>query len=84
MDVGGVRREWARQVPNRSAKGDVVAVMIGAGVPFVLRPIEGQQGRFKFIGTAYTGDKIMQGESMELLAEGKVFKTTITLAKIQH
>ncbi|KAH7176190.1 heterokaryon incompatibility protein [Dactylonectria macrodidyma] len=48
--------------PVTTASGDVIAVLVGARVPFVLRP-KGA-GRFSFLGEAYC-DGIMDGEITE-------------------
>ncbi|KAI9773690.1 MAG: hypothetical protein M1840_006964 [Geoglossum simile] len=51
-------------VPNRAREGDIIAILFGADVPFVLRPVPGNTGHFLQIGNAYV-DGIMNGELME-------------------
>jgi hypothetical protein len=52
-------------VPTRSKEGDVVAIVFGADVPLVLRPVPEKDGQFMQIGTAYV-HVIMNGEVMRL------------------
>lgn len=43
--------------------GDVVAVFYGAATMFLLRPVEGRQSTFEFMGDSYTHG-VMQGEAL--------------------
>ncbi|KAK3904750.1 heterokaryon incompatibility protein-domain-containing protein [Staphylotrichum tortipilum] len=59
--------------PEAARPGDVVAVLFGAIVPFVLRPFDGPEGRkcWKLVGECFVPG-LMQGEAVEeagLLAE---------------
>ncbi|EAQ93529.1 hypothetical protein CHGG_01764 [Chaetomium globosum CBS 148.51] len=70
---GGEGREGLG--PAAAREGDVVAVLFGGVVPFVLRPCEGEDGvRFwRLVGECFVPG-LMQGEAVEkagLLAEGK-------------
>jgi len=60
--------------PEAAREGDVVAVLFGGIVPFVLRPFEVPEGRkcWKLVGECFVPG-LMQGEAVEeagLLAEG--------------
>jgi len=50
--------------PPTLSPGDVIMVLIGADVPFALRPVEGVSNRFSLVGKAYC-DGIMDGEMMQ-------------------
>lgn len=50
--------------PAEAAEGDVVVVFCGGRIPFVLRPREGGEGVFEFVGEAYC-DGVMDGEAAE-------------------
>jgi hypothetical protein len=50
--------------PSTLSPGDVIMVLIGANVPFALRPVEGETNRFSLVGEAYC-DGIMDGEMMQ-------------------
>jgi len=52
-------------------EGDVLCIMYGAQVPYVLRPVDG--GRYTFVGTAYVHD-CMGGFPMRSGLEGETFK----------
>lgn len=43
--------------------GDVVAVFYGAVTTFLLRPVQGRQSTFEFMGESYT-HRVMQGEAL--------------------
>ncbi|KAL1386690.1 heterokaryon incompatibility protein-domain-containing protein [Phyllosticta capitalensis] len=45
-------------------KGDVICILSGGSVPYVLRPVPGEEGKYQFIGEAYI-EGIMYGEAME-------------------
>ncbi|KAK4223393.1 heterokaryon incompatibility protein 6, OR allele [Podospora fimiseda] len=49
--------------PSECKEGDVVVVFCGGRIPFVLRPVEGDERRYQFIGEAFC-DGIMDGEIM--------------------
>ncbi|KAK4042237.1 heterokaryon incompatibility protein-domain-containing protein [Parachaetomium inaequale] len=60
--------------PAAAREGDVVAVLFGGVVPFVLRPCEGPEGKrfWRLVGECFVPG-LMQGEAVEragLLAEG--------------
>ncbi|KAF2808142.1 uncharacterized protein BDZ99DRAFT_464040 [Mytilinidion resinicola] len=50
-------------VPGGAAPGDVICVLVGGRVPFILRP--STDGSYKIIGEAYIHD-LMHGEAMKL------------------
>lgn len=50
--------------------GDVVCVILGCASPMILRPVEGER-HYELVGEAYV-DKIMRGEAIEALKDGKV------------
>ena len=49
--------------PSTLRPGDVVMVLIGAAVPFALRPIAGETNQFSLVGEVYC-DGVMDGEIM--------------------
>ncbi|KAK8187774.1 heterokaryon incompatibility protein-domain-containing protein [Phyllosticta capitalensis] len=52
-------------VPDAAVQGDVVAVLAGGGVPYVLREVPGEkEGTYRLVGPAYV-EGIMGGEAME-------------------
>lgn len=53
--------------PSDSRAGDTMAVILGGGVPYVLRP-EGEH--FLFVGESYVQD-FMDGQALELCRQGK-------------
>ncbi|KAH6695655.1 heterokaryon incompatibility protein-domain-containing protein [Plectosphaerella plurivora] len=66
----GVTRKFCRttggrlgQVRKDARKGDVVCVITGAEVPFILRKSEVQEGAWVLIGDAYISG-VMQGEAL--------------------
>jgi hypothetical protein len=54
--------------PSRSQAGDVVVVLYGGKVPYVLRPIPGNPDHFELIGACYC-DGIMDGELFQTTKE---------------
>lgn len=40
-------------VPSETLRGDVVCVLKGGHVPYILRPEGTRKGQFKFVGEAY-------------------------------
>ena len=48
--------------PDAARSGDVVVVLRGASVPFLLRPVDGEQ--YQLVGQAYV-DEIMYGEAVK-------------------
>ena len=77
-------------IPNRSCEGDVIAVLFGGDVPFVLRPIKDvrtstspddicAESCYELIGTAYVHSDLMRGEIIELLDAGQKERTTFVL-----
>jgi hypothetical protein len=71
-------KDMMSMVPNRAREGDVIAILFGADVPFVLRPVPGNASQFLQIGNAYV-DGIMNGELMEDKALRKLPKRVFTL-----
>ncbi|KAK8223084.1 heterokaryon incompatibility protein-domain-containing protein [Phyllosticta capitalensis] len=56
-------------VPDAAVQGDVVAVLAGGGVPYMLREVPGEkEGTYRLVGPAYV-EGIMGGEAMEGKAE---------------
>ncbi|KAL2017902.1 hypothetical protein VTK56DRAFT_1558 [Thermocarpiscus australiensis] len=51
------------QVRREARAGDVFCVVVGAEVPYVLRPNPGKEGRYALVGDAYLHG-VMQGEAM--------------------
>lgn len=49
------------QVPRGTLVGDVIIVLYGSQVPFVVRPV---RNSWKFVGAAYV-ENMMDGEAME-------------------
>ncbi len=77
-------------LPSRSQVGDVIAVLFGGDVPFVLRPIKDRNGSpenndkagdgyYELLGTAYVNSRLMSGEAMELLEAGQKERVTFML-----
>lgn len=66
-NVAITQRGYVSRVPHTSIVGDMVAVLYGARVPFVLREIEGKDGkgtgRFRLIGECYVHG-LMDGQIM--------------------
>lgn len=65
--------------PAATRPGDVVAVLFGGLVPFVLRPFEGPQGEksWRLVGECFV-PSLMQGEAVEeagLLADGTYYRS---------
>ncbi|KAJ4991734.1 heterokaryon incompatibility protein [Stagonosporopsis vannaccii] len=57
--------------PAVMQEGDVCAVLLGADVPFVLRPTA-EKGTFKLVGQAYI-DGVMYGELLQIsVSEGRI------------
>lgn len=52
------------QVPNSAESGDSIALIAGARMPFILRPSEGEPGRFRLVGPCYVHG-IMNGEAID-------------------
>ena len=50
------------RVPHGSAVGDIICILLGGNVPFVIR--ECSEGRFRLIGECYIHG-IMDGDAME-------------------
>jgi Heterokaryon incompatibility protein (HET) len=57
-------------VPSRAQIGDIIVIIYGAIVPFVIR--HSDEGRFKFIGEAYVHG-IMDGEYVEMSPSTETF-----------
>ena len=58
----------------RMKAGDVVCVLYGATVPFVLRPTgDADDGTFQLIGEAYC-DTVMDGEALDMGPEPRTFR----------
>jgi len=62
--------------PRHIAKGDLCCIVYGCQVPVILRPAG--NGRYEFVGDACV-EGVMEGEAMELLADGKVTEEWFTL-----
>jgi hypothetical protein len=74
MDAAEGEMEMEGLGPAAAREGDVVAVLFGGVVPFVLRPCEGPDGErfWRLVGECFVPG-LMQGEAVEragLLAEG--------------
>ncbi|KAH6847632.1 hypothetical protein B0I37DRAFT_375502 [Chaetomium sp. MPI-CAGE-AT-0009] len=61
MCWGRVTSGWVRAVPSCMEAGDVVAVLAGAGVPFVIRRKDDGSGAFLLVGEAHV-DGLVVGE----------------------
>jgi hypothetical protein len=61
--------------PSVLQKDDVVVVLFGCMVPFILRP---QGGEYRLVGEAYVHG-IMKGEAIEMWREGKLSQQTFCL-----
>jgi hypothetical protein len=59
--------------PGYLAKGDVVCILFGGTVPFILRAQQSDYGGYRVVGEAYVHG-IMDGEYMERNPETKDFK----------
>lgn len=59
--------------PKVMEKGDVVCVLFGGKMPFVLRPWD--DGKFLLVGECYVHG-LMQGEAIELLERGEIDEET--------
>ncbi|KAK3652901.1 hypothetical protein LTR56_004849 [Elasticomyces elasticus] len=55
--------------PNDACPGDVIALVLGAGTPVVLRPSEGTVGEYEWVGAAWVAG-IMSGEMYEAKMQG--------------
>ncbi|KAK0643853.1 heterokaryon incompatibility protein-domain-containing protein [Cercophora newfieldiana] len=62
--------------PMATESGDVVCVLFGGQVPFLLRPL--QQGGFYLVGEAYI-EGLMQGEILGMLDRGQVVREDFRL-----
>ncbi|KAL8917298.1 MAG: hypothetical protein Q9208_008019 [Pyrenodesmia sp. 3 TL-2023] len=62
--------------PKVMETGDVVCVLFGGKMPFVLRPWD--DGRFLLVGECYVHG-LMQGEAIELLERGEVDEETFRI-----
>lgn len=49
--------------PSRMKTGDVVAILLGSPMPFLLRP-DGDRNKYQLVGYCYV-DGMMKGEMME-------------------
>jgi hypothetical protein len=61
---------------NEARQGDLVCILLGGNVPFVLR--KEKESYFTLIGESYTHG-LMNGEAMKDLEEGRVFIQDINL-----
>ncbi|KAK8206960.1 heterokaryon incompatibility protein-domain-containing protein [Phyllosticta capitalensis] len=57
-------RGYIGLIDKSVSKGDLICLLSGGSVPYVLRPVPGEEGKFQFIGEAYI-EGIMYGEAME-------------------
>lgn len=55
-------------IPRHSKRGDVVYIVYGCIVPFLLRPVENQKGKFRLVGECYV-HSIMRGEAASPMQE---------------
>ena len=62
--------------PKAMEKGDVVCVLFGGKMPFVLRPWD--DGKFLLVGECYVHG-LMQGEAIELLERGEIDEETFRI-----
>jgi hypothetical protein len=62
------QKGYLGMAPSRSQAGDVVVVLYGGKVPYVLRPIPGNPDHFELIGACYC-DGIMDGELFQTTKE---------------
>jgi hypothetical protein len=62
------QKGYLGMAPSRSQAGDVVVVLYGGKVPYVLRPIPGNPDHFELIGACYW-DGIMDGELFQTTKE---------------
>jgi hypothetical protein len=68
--------------PDIMAKGDVLCVLYGARMPFILRPVNTEGSRFyQVIGECYVRD-IMRGEAITLLERSKQVAKAEILMKL--
>jgi hypothetical protein len=58
--------------PRGSQPGDTVAVLYGGSVPCVLREVDGQEGKWRFVGECYV-EGYMFGEAEGERREDRVF-----------
>jgi len=63
--------------PCITQPGDLLCILFGAKVPFVLRQVD-DPGRFKLVGEAYCHG-IMQGEAMDMLRKGAFTEETFKI-----
>jgi len=61
---------------NQTRIGDLIAVIFGCSTPIVFRP---NGGTFQVVGEAYV-QGLMDGEALDLLAEGEVKQTRFTFS----
>ncbi|OAG00709.1 HET-domain-containing protein [Paraphaeosphaeria sporulosa] len=63
------RMGYVGMAPSWAEPGDMIVVLLGASVPFIVRPL--RENRYKFLGECYC-DGIMDGEIMESMQEEKI------------
>ncbi|KAK8242815.1 heterokaryon incompatibility protein-domain-containing protein [Phyllosticta capitalensis] len=51
-------------VDKLASKGGIICILSGGSVPYVLRPVPGEEGKYQFISEAYIKG-VMHGEAME-------------------
>lgn len=56
--------------PEACRDGDLICVLIGCSVPVILRPVDGSEGMYNFVGEVYAHG-MMDGEAMRLLEDGE-------------
>jgi hypothetical protein len=61
--------------PGAMQPGDIVCVLFGAGVPYILRP---QDNYYRLVGESYVHG-LMDGEALELLKEKQLSKAEFEL-----
>lgn len=49
--------------PDIALKGDIVVILLGGPVPYILRPVDGPESTYQLIGECYI-DGIMHGEAL--------------------
>lgn len=64
--------------PSIAQEGDLCAVMWGACVPFLIRPVPGHPNEYFLIGETYTHG-IMTGEAVQMVKRGELDERVIVL-----
>ncbi|PMD62665.1 uncharacterized protein K444DRAFT_610698 [Hyaloscypha bicolor E] len=65
--------------PREARKGDLVCVLLGCGIPLVLRSVNQEKGTFELVGECYI-DGYMRGEVLvDLLYGGYKMKDILLI-----